>query len=349
MTDESRDDDLQSLFQRNQPDRTSVDVQQIVVRGAVESSNSSRHKMNPHQRIFLMTIRAVALVAVAGSLVYFLVGLFVSTESIAFAEVKAQVERVRTVEYVETSYSGGKPDSDATRSAGEMTVAETIALLEKGLEDAKTDLVEDIKFQLSVFKGFPKKGPTILYVRRVRIKGKHLERSDQLFPCAATADYTSPPYSVRNARNGLTVSFIPAEKKRRVLKQQVVINPKTGEQSTSNIKKIPATVDIFARFRQIPAEATKRLPKRMIGGCEVIGFRSVEKHGDETWTRTHWVSPESKLPVEIVTELRKEKTLLQRWVHNRFTFDQEIPDGLFSTETPEDYQSEDGKVYGFGP
>lgn len=127
------------------------------------------------------------------------------------------------------------------------------------------------------------------------------------------------------------------------------ISCKTGEQSTSNIKKIPATVDFFVRLRKIPAEATERLPKRMIGGCEAIGFRSVEKHSDETWTRTHWVSPEFKLPVKIVTELRKEKILLQRWVHNRFTFDREIPDGLFSTETPEGCESEDGKVFGFGP
>ena len=236
-----------------------------------------------------MTIRAGALVAIVASLIFFCVGPLVSEKGIAFAEVQAQVERVRSVEYVETSYDGERPVPDGSVAATEPTVAETISRLEKNLPDATQDLVEGIKFELNVFKSLQES--KVLYVRRVRIKGKHLERTDQLFPYASTQSYTAPPYTVRNARNGLTVSFSPLEKKRTVLKKQVVINPENGEQSKSEIRKIPPTADFFARFRSIPAEATEQVAGRTIAGHEAVGFRSVETHGDETWTRTHWVAP----------------------------------------------------------
>lgn len=343
---ESRDKDLTELFQRTQPAERGVNVQALLFHA--DSECGSLYAWQPQRGRLFATIRAGVLFAVVAVVMLFFTGPWPFAEqSLAFADVQEQVERVRTVEYVETSYDGDIPIPDESVRIAEPTVAELISGLEKNLSNASRDLVEEIKFELIVLKSLQKS--RVLYVRRVRIKGKHLERTDQLFPCDdPTHGYSAPPYVVRNARNGLTVSFTPSEKKRTILRKQVVIYPKRGKQSEGEIPKIPRTVDFFARFLSLPAEATEQLDERTIAGHKAVGFRNVEQSDDETWTRTYWVGTKSKLPVEIVTELRKGKELKQRWIHNRFEFDREMSDELFDTETPADYTTEDGKVLGVG-
>ncbi|MCA9140247.1 MAG: hypothetical protein KDB00_25930 [Planctomycetales bacterium] len=292
----------------------------------------------------MMTIRAGLIAAIAGCLIFFVIGP-ISDKGNAFAEVQAQVERARTVQYVMTSYDGDSVVPDAVSLPLENpSMADAITRLQTGLDSAGGDVAETIKAQLDVFRDLDK--GKVLSVQRVRILGKHLERTDQLFPYL-TLEYSDPTYTVRSARDGLMVTFNPARKEKQVLTQQVVHNRKTGETTTSEVKKIPTTVDFFAKFRSIPAEATESLPKTTIDGKDVIGFRSVEKHGDESWTRTYWVKPDSKLPVEIVTEVRNGNTLLQRWIQDHFVFDEELSDDLFSTETPEGWKSKNTQLHGF--
>ena len=78
----------------------------------------------------------------------------------------------------------------------------------------------------------------------------------------------------------------------------------------------------------------------------MIGFRGSELHHGKTWTKTYWVVPDSKLPVEIWTELRNGTQLEQRWVTNHFVYDRDLADELFSTKTPADYSSEEGEIHG---
>ena len=68
-----------------------------------------------------------------------------------------------------------------------------------------------------------------------------------------------------------------------------------------------------------------------------------------TWKRTYWVEPDSRLPVELWTELYKGSQLKQRWVMNQFVYDLPMDDELFSTETPAGYTSGEGKIYGISP
>lgn len=344
MPHDSRDDCLGELFKRTQPVERSVNVQQITMH-AQSKHSSPKVRRKPQRRRISMTIRAGVVAATITLMVSFFAGPLVSEQGIAFADVQAQIERVRSVEYIETSYDGEHPARGGNETTMELTTAETISLLEKHLPDATQELAEEIKFELNTLKSL--QDARVLYVRRVRIKGQHLERTDQLFPRATVQAYTAPHYTVRNARNGLIVSFSPSEKMRTVLRKQVVINPETGDQSESSIPRIPPAVDFFARFRRIPTEATEQVSERNIDGHMVVGFRSVESHGDETWTRTHWVSIDSKLPIEVVTEMHKGTELQQRWVHNHFKFDRELPDQLFDTDAPADYKSEDGKIYGY--
>ena len=295
-----------------------------------------------------MTLRTAAFVAVAASLALLLKIPITSSEGLAFAQVQEQVERARTVDYIETSTVLDDPPEGSidTRFGkdenAQSVLKKEISLLETRL--ATTDVAErkDIEFRLSLLKPLlgtdSKRLPND--IRRVRIKAKHLQRTDHLFPFGRI-------HGIINAKTGEWVSFNHEQKTKEVLKTQVVISSETGEKREHPIKISPA-VDFFKRFRAVPAEATQRLPKRKIDGKDAIGFRSVDKRDDGTWTRTYWVHPESKLPIQIITEFKSAKEGLgsSRWVKDHFVFDAELDDALFSTETPAGYESKDGKVFG---
>ncbi len=80
-----------------------------------------------------------------------------------------------------------------------------------------------------------------------------------------------------------------------------------------------------------------------VAGHKVIGFRSSEKtqhkNGIETWTRTYWVDPKSKLPVQIeITSESTDRNMGQsRWVLSDMVFDQAVDESLLSTEPPKGY------------
>ena len=159
--------------------------------------------------------------------------------------------------------------------------------------------------------------------------------------------YTGNLHDIVNAQSGESVTFNHNRKVKTVLKKQVVIDAKTGDQ-TEHAISVPKEADFFARFRQIPDDATEQLPKQKIEDRDAIGFRSVEQGEDGTWTRTYWVAPKSKLPIQIVIDFKsKTKGLMSsRWVQSQFVFDSKIDDELFSAKTPDGYTAKDGTVFG---
>lgn len=178
----------------------------------------------------------------------------------------------------------------------------------------------------------------LLYVRRVRVKGKQLERTDQLFPL-------SNYHVVRDAQSGLTVSFHKDRKHKETLTKQVVVK-NNGEQKESAVAKISPSVDFFAQFTALPTKNVEQLPSKVINGVNVIGLRTSEKQAGNTWTRTYWVNEQTKLPYEIWSELYRGTQLTQRWVIKDFVYDAPLDDDLFSTETPAGYTSSEGTIYG---
>lgn len=339
------DEDLRLLFLRSRPQETSVDVDRIFTTSAAISefplSTNSRRKWK-------MTFRTAVVLTVAASLVLLLNFPHPSTESIGFAQVKAQVEQVRTVDFIETSMSLSDPPEGAidTRFGNETprsALKKQIAALESRLKTPDEVERTDIQFRLGLLKPYlqaeEKQIPEI--IRRIRIKGKHLQRTDDLFPFRDS-------HGIRNAQTNETVTFDHANKTKILLTTQVVINRKTGEKKEHPNTISPAAV-FFQRFRAVPAEATQRLPVQQIDGQDAIGFRSVEKHDDGTWTRTYWIHPESKLPIQIVTEFESQEEGLgsSRWVQDHFVFDADLDETLFSTKTPAGYTSKEEKIYGF--
>ena len=341
------DEDLKNLFQRTQPNRVPVEVGHIIENNATDN-NYLDHAIL--QRRKKLRIRTTIFVGLAASLALLLQIPFVSNVGLAFADVQAELERIRTVDYVEIATSK-KPDTLPegvidTRYGRNGTAKETlkklIDTLEMKLEASQGVMRKDVQFRLNLLKPLLTKKESEMPddVRRVRIKGKHLQRTDHLFPFDQF-------HGVTNAKDGKTVSFNHRTKTKETLTTQVTINDATGETTEREIKVSPA-VDFFRKFRAIPADATKQLPLRNIDGQDVIGFQSVEKEENGTWTRTYWVHPESKLPIQIVTEFEstRERLSSSRWVQSHFVFDVELDDDLFSTATPKGYSAKDGRILG---
>jgi hypothetical protein len=296
-----------------------------------------------------MRLKTATLGLVAASLIYFLAFPSASNQgSIALAEVKAQVERVRTVQYIETATSLDAPAA-GTFSAkyppgedGPKVLRREIEALESRLSSATKAEKTDIQHRLKLLKPLLKADLQQLdRVQRVRIKGKRRQRTDDIFPYGFF-------HSVIDAESGNHVSYDHSRKTRSLHKTQVVLKRESGEKTEHKIAFSPAA-DFFQRFRQIPVEATKQLPRQKIDGVEAIGFRSVEKHDDGTWTRTYWVNPETKLPFKIVTVFKSsDKSVTSAtWVQDQFVFDEELNDSLFATDTPAGYESKETKIYGF--
>lgn len=339
---------LTSLFEKTQPARKAVDVATITACsnfGTHEQADETYSAPTSKWRSIMSFLRNTNLsfraAAVFGSicilgLIY--ISLFLS-EKIAFAQVRERINAIRTVEYVETSYDGS--DRDPNGEVEELTLEWTIDQLKSRLKEADSHVAKELEFELKFLSGLQAQKANVLYVRRVRVKGKHLQRTDQLFPMARG-------HVIRDVAAGLTVSFHDDSKRKEVLTKQVSIQ-QSGDNQETDIPKIPPTVDFFKQFTAVPNDGVEQLPARMIGGKNVLGLRSSEEHDGKTWTRTYWVEPDSRLPVELWTELYKGSKLKQRWVMTQFVYDLAMDDQLFSTETPAGYTSGEGKIFGISP
>lgn len=337
--------DLQSLFQRTQPQETAVDVSRIINRNnelsqlANSADSQRRHKV---------VSRTIVMLLVAAVVVLLLNLPQTSTERVAFAQVQAQVEQVRTVDYVQTSFIAGEQTEDvlSTRFGVKSPltlVKQLVESLEVAQKSADPSERTEIAFRLKLLRPYLTTGGVGLPedIQRIRIKGKHLQRTDDIFPFGEF-------HSLLNAKTGENLSFNHDQKTMTRLTTQVVINRESGETKEYPVKFSPA-VDFFQRFRGIPEEATEKLPGKEIDGRQAVGFRSVENHESGTWTRTFWVDEKTKLPVQIVTEFQSEQKGLSssKWIQDHFVFDKELDDALFDTKTPEGYTAKEDKIYGF--
>jgi hypothetical protein len=332
---------LQQLFERSQPERKDIDTHSMI---ANASSNEGRIENECRTTLAYLighkrSLRAASWIAVAASILVLWNLPMSSTNKVVFAQVRERLEAVRTLEYIETSFDGSDRSADALNGNIGPTLDEVVAKLKSDLITAEPALAKDLEFEYKVLSELQSEKSHVLYVRRIRVKGKHLQRTDGLFPVARN-------HVIRDGLSGLIVSFHDATKRKEVLTKQVTLS-KSGEQSEADIPKIPATVDFFAQLTSFPFEAMESLPNRMINGVNVLGFRKTEQHDGRTWTRTYWVQPETKLPTEVWTELHSGSKLEQRWVMNRFVYDLPMAEELFSTDNPAGYTEADGKIYGF--
>lgn len=264
---------------------------------------------------------AMALCASVVALVVW-VGMLNHSAGIVFADVQEEATKTRTVRYVSTRLAKYASDS-----------LDEMQDLERKQVKAKPDRI----FRTTGDAHQPE-------IRRVR--GRYLQRIEKL---NAAGEIDS--IQIDDFKSGKHVTLHPKEKRFSEFKTQVTIDFNTGKKSDEEIRAKPG-VDLYATISSIPAEAVTQLPSRTLGGKQVVGFyweEKIEKNMEtETWERTYWVDPTTRLPVriEICHHSTDKRVEGSEWIESGFVFDEEFPDDLFSTEPPEGYTREPQKIYG---
>lgn len=333
---------LRQLFQRSQPERKEVDIHAIV---ASVRANPSEHPKRSatvilHPWRMKMSLRAASLVACALVLLSLWNLPSLSSDQLVFAQVKERIDNVRTVEYIEISYDAVDHSAADDQPIGP-TLDQAIAERKASLPKAEAKLAKDLEYELKLMEDLQTDKGTVLYVRRLRVKGKHLQRTDGIFPVGRN-------HVIRDAVSGMSVAFDDVGMRKEIQTKQVVID-RNGGQSQSDISKVSPSVDFFSQFTSVPGDAVEQLPSRVLDGKKVVGLRRSEELDGKTWTKTYWIDPETRLPAEIWTELRRGTKLTQHWVMKQFVYDRPLDDELFSMETPAGYTSAEGKFHSIGP
>ena len=182
--------------------------------------------------------------------------------------------------------------------------------------------------------------------RRYFVLGRYLRRTEVL-----DANGQIQSVYIDNAKTGKTVELVPKEKRFVSFGSQVTMDIDGGKETEAKIAPLP-TADFYTAIREVPAEAMKRLPAKMLGDKQVVGFyweqRIDKKKGVDTWKRTYWIDTKTKLPVRV--EISHRSTVSRAgpsdWVQSDFVFGKELDESLFSTEPPEGYTVETQKIYG---
>jgi outer membrane lipoprotein-sorting protein len=243
---------------------------------------------------------ATLLVAAVLALAFFSGG---ASPQSAFAQVVEQIDRTKTVQYVETRST----ISRAGEPRGPSTVAK-VMILGRHRERKET---------LAETPGEPLE------------PGHRWGRS----PIGV---------SINDLEHGKMVWLDPANKRFHESKVILSLSPDDGTVHETKVAPAPE-VDFYARIRTVPTDGAEELPAREIDGKPVTGFRTVEKHerpnGVDTWTRTFWVNSKSKLPMQIETTVESTDPRMgqSRWIQSDIVFDEPLDESLFSTDPPEGY------------
>lgn len=343
------EDELQNLFDSSAPDPRPVDVDKLI---SVRLPIRQPRKLEMRLTAIALTIAA----AVAITLGVF--PLLSTSRNLVFAQVLEQIDSITSVTYVQASYIVGEraeveaeesltvPKGDPTKDGGARrgrrllsSAIDALGREENGVPGVEP---EDAAYLRTVLQSVAEKSDAdgIDDLRWVRIKAKHLQRTDNILPVFGHHD-------VIDAQANSHVTFDHARKIRRLMGQQVVIDRETNTRTEHEVKFSPK-LDFFKRFQSVPDDAVQLKEMRKIDGQQAVAFQTTEQNRG-TWRRTYWIGEESKLPVEIVTEYNSDdaRVMSSRWVQSHFVYNGMMPDSLFSTSTPAGYTSEESKVYGY--
>ena len=182
------------------------------------------------------------------------------------------------------------------------------------------------------------------------VLGRYLRRSEWLDARGQVESWT-----IVDAKSGKCVTVDPKSKRFVILNGQVTIDSETGQTTEDRIKPAPKA-DFYSLIREVPANATTRLPAKMLGDKQVVGFvweqKIARKEGRDTWKRTYWIDPNTRLPVRVeisyVSVTDRGVTTSDR-VQSDFVFDKDLAESLFSTQPPKGYSVHTEKIYGYRP
>lgn len=290
------------------PNAEMTDRAIAAARAAINESNTV-HQTNPWNLAMhpLRTAIATSAILVSSAIILWL--LFSgSSPMVAYAEVVAQLEQVKTIQYFETR-------------------------IDKSLDGKLNGPTEVTKV-------------TILGRSRQRQEVVSVAGGDPL-PNGDTWDLEDFPRPgsviISDCANGKYVSLNLNEKTYRVIKHFWSAPPDGGKMSATKAAPAPE-VDFYTGIREFPVEDAERLPLRKIKGKDTVGFRSTEtnkrKHGVDTWVRTVWIDTASNLPVQIDVKIESTDPFQHssEFRLSDIVFDEPIDERLLSTEPPEGYR-----------
>jgi len=227
-----------------------------------------------------------------------------STANVSYAEVIAVMERVKTIQYLETR-TGKSPDGKLN-SPTEVT---KVTVLGRSMERKEVISVKD---------------------------------GDPLTDGGEWAKPVVGMVSISDLKRGKYVSLNLNTKTLYVVKSFTSIAPDAGTVNTTKTKPAPE-VDLYKRVRDFAVEESEQLAVREIDGKEAVGFRTIEtfqrKRGVDTRSVTYWIDSKTRLPIKIEATSKSTDPFMgqSRWVLSDMVFDEPIDESLFSTEPPNGY------------
>lgn len=219
----------------------------------------------------------------------------------AFAEVQRQVERTKSVQYLQTRTDRAKDGQFLAKELRRAMVLGTHQVREE-IKSVNSGAKDDAWAE----------GPAD-YVMIYNAKtGKALD----LYP--ARKRFTIP-------REILAID--PNDEQVHVEK----IEPAPNLDFYSRIQQVPVE-----KATKIPE---RKIGDRVAVGFQVV--EAVPRaRGTDTWTKTYWVDRKTKLPIRIETSFRTTNPRMVEtdWVQRDIIFNTELAESLFSTDPPPGYQ-----------
>lgn len=261
-----------------------------------------------------MRLRNLASLA-AAVVVLFLLTSWVSSlgkgSGIAFAQVQAQVEKTKSVQYV--SIQRPVPIQDESVPAP--------------FRNKKAPIVQQRVMALGSLQ---------------RTEYEVIEPGDDLPDGARWGTLDEKVITIFDPEKGKMLNLQPERKGYSYVKGFLSINLDDGKVETEELK--PSKADFYKQIRDVPRDKAKQLPAKTIDGKSAVGFLVEEKiehkTGVEAWKRTYWVDEKTKLPIRI--EVSMTSTVPRHagitGVVKDIVFDAPLDAKLFSLDPPAGYK-----------
>ena len=182
-------------------------------------------------------------------------------------------------------------------------------------------------------------------IRRVKILGPYRMREELTETpgeVLSNRPYTDSYVQIHDAKKGILVTLYPDRKSHEVVERILGI---TADGKVVESKPEPnPQIDFYAQIREVPSDKAVKLNDKFIGDKVVKGFQVETKRetaaGTDTLTKTYWVDPSTKLPVQIESSLRSTSPNRAEsdWLRTDFIFDEPMDEALFSTDKPDGYR-----------
>ncbi len=251
----------------------------------------------------IMSVRNFAAVAAIAVVIFFLAQLIPSRSNgnFAFAQVQTEVEKAKSVQYMLTEKVTTKENKAAPQQVKHVMVLGT---------DRRREEVT-------------------------------VKPGDDLGLGRSWALEQDPYVSIYDGAKHRGITIYP-EKNAFILIRDNLSETEVGQVKNEQLKP-QSQLDFYTLIRHVPSGKAKQLPERTIDGKRAVGFlieeTTEQKQGTDTWRRTYWVDPSTRLPIRIDVSFRSTvpSTANMDAAITEITFGAVLDPELFSTDPPAGY------------